>query len=58
MSVVSLAVIFSILRVFFFTIFIVSFSVQKLLNLIRPHLFTFVSIYVTLGGGSYMIFDL
>ena len=28
---------------------------QKLVNLIRSHLFTFVFIYLTLGGGSYMI---
>ena len=35
-----------------FTLLIVSFAVQKLLNLIRSHLFTFVFISVTLGGGS------
>ena len=29
-----------------------SFTVQKLLSLIRSHLFTFVFIYITLGGGS------
>ena len=34
-----------ILAVFFsFLFFLVSFSVQKLLNLIRPHWFTFISI--------------
>ena len=35
-----------------FTLLIVSFSVQKLLSLIRSNLFTFVSIYITLGGGA------
>ena len=30
----------------------VSFAVQKLLSLIRPHLFIFVFISVTVGGGS------
>ena len=29
-----------------------AFAVQKLLSLIRSHLFTFVFICVTLGGGS------
>ena len=32
--------------------FIVSFAVQKLLSLIRFHLFIFVFIFITLGGGS------
>ena len=41
-----------ILRVVFSPCFIVSFAVQKLLRLIRSHLFTFVFISVTLGGGS------
>ena len=40
-----------ILRVVF-TLPIVSFAVQKLLSLIRFHLFTFVFIFITLGGGS------
>ena len=35
-----------------FTLLIVSFAVKKLLNLIRSHLFTFVFISITLGGGS------
>ena len=35
-----------------FTLLIVSFAVQKLLILIRSHSFTFVFIYITLGGGS------
>ena len=35
-----------------FTLLIVSFIVQKLLNLIRSHLFIFAFISFTLGGGS------
>ena len=35
-----------------FTLLIVSFIVQKLLSLIRSHLFAFVFISITLGGGS------
>ena len=35
-----------------FTLLIVSFAVQKLLSLIRSHLFTLVFISITLGGGS------
>ena len=35
-----------------FTLLIVSFAVQKLLSLIRSHLFTLVCISITLGGGS------
>ena len=35
-----------------FVLFMVSFAVQKLLSLIRSHLFTFVFIFSTLGGGS------
>ena len=38
-----------------FTLLIVSFAVQKLLSLIRSHLFTFVFVSTTLGGGSYRI---
>ena len=30
----------------------VSFDVQKLLSLIKSHLFIFVFIFITLGGGS------
>ena len=37
------------------TLLIMSFAVQKLLSLIRSHLFTFVFISVTLGGGSQRI---
>ena len=35
-----------------FVLFMVSFAVQKLLSLIRPHLFIFVFIFITPGGGS------
>ena len=35
-----------------FTLLIFSFAVQKLSSLIRSHLFTFVFISITLGGGS------
>ena len=35
-----------------FALFMVSFAVQKLLSLIRSHLFIFVFIFITLGGGS------
>ena len=49
---VSFAMIFSHSEGCFFTLLIVYFVVQKLLNLIRSHLFTFVFIPITLGGGS------
>ena len=35
-----------------FVLFMVSFAVQKPLCLIRSHLFIFVFIFITLGGGS------
>ena len=38
-----------------FTLLIVSFVVQKLLGLIRSHLFIFAYISITLGGGSQRI---
>ena len=38
-----------------FTLLIVSFIVQKLLSLIRSHLFIFAFISSILGGGSYRI---
>ena len=50
--VVSFAIIFSHSEGYLFTLFIVSFAVQKLLSLIRSHLFTFVFISITLGGES------
>ena len=52
LSVVSFAIIFSHSEGCLFTLLIISFAVQKLLGLIRSHLFTFVFISVTLGGGS------
>ena len=51
LSVVSFAI-FSHSEDYLFTLFIVSFAVQKLLSLIRSHLFIFVFISITLGGGS------
>ena len=50
--VVSFAIIFSHSEGCLFTLLVVSFAVQKLLSLIRSHLFTFVFISITLGGGS------
>ena len=52
LSVVSFAITFSHSEGCLFTLLTVSFAVQKLLSLIRSHLFTFVFISVTLGGGS------
>ena len=54
LSVVSFAVIFSHSEGFF-ALLIVSFAVPKVLSLIRSHLFTFVFISITLGGGSQRI---
>ena len=50
--VVSFAIIFSHSEHCLFTLFVVSFAVQKLLSLIRSHLFIFVFISITLGCGS------
>jgi len=52
LSVVSFAIIFSHSEDCLFTLLIVSFAVQKLLSLFRSHLFTFVFICITVGGGS------
>ena len=52
LSVVSFAIIFSHSEGCLFTLLIASFAVQKLLSLIRSHLFTFVSISITVEGGS------
>ena len=52
LSVALFAIIFSHSEGCFFTLLIVSFIVQKLLSLIRPHLFIFAFISITLGGGS------
>ena len=51
LSIVSFAIIFSHSEGCLFTLLIVSFAVQKLLNLIRFHLFTFVFISIILGGS-------
>ena len=37
---------------YYLVLFMVSFAIQKLLSLIRPHLFIFVFIFITLGDGS------
>ena len=50
LSVVSFAIIFSHYEDCHFTLFVVSFTVQKFFSLIRSHLFTLVFISVTLGG--------
>ena len=55
LSIVSFAIIFSHSEGFLFTLLIVSFAVQKLLILIRSHLFIFAFISNILGGGSYRI---
>ena len=52
LSVVSFAIIFSHSEGCLFTFLMVSFAVQKLLSLIRSHLFIFVFISITLGSGS------
>ena len=52
LSVVSFAIIFSHCEDCLFPLLIVSFAVQKLLSLIRSHLFTFVFISVTLRDRS------
>ena len=52
LSVVSFAIIFSQSNGCLFSLLIVFFAVQKPLSLIRSHLFTFVFISITLGGGS------
>ena len=52
LSVASFAIIFSHYESCLFTLVIVSFVVQKLLILIRSHLFIFAFISNILGGGS------
>ena len=56
LSVASFANIFSHSEGCLFILFMVSFDVQKLLSFIRSHLFIFVFISLTLGGGSKRIF--
>ena len=52
LSVVSFVNIFSHFEGCLFVLYMVSFAVQKLLSLIRFHLFIFVFIFLTLGGQS------
>ena len=52
LSLASSAIIFSHPEGCLFTLLIVSFIVQKLLSLIRSHLFIFALISNILGGGS------
>ena len=52
LSVSSFAIIFSHSEGCLFTLLIVSFVVQKLLSVIRSHLFIFAFISNILGGGS------
>ena len=52
LSVVSFAIIFSHCEGCLFILFIVSFAMQKLLSLIRSHLFIFVLISILLKGGG------
>ena len=51
-SVISFAIIFSHSEGCLFTLLIVFFAVQKLLSLIRSHLFSFGFISIILGGES------
>ena len=52
LSVVSFAIILFNSEGYLCTLLIVSLAVQKILSLIRSHLFTFVFISISLGGGS------
>ena len=52
LSVASFANIFSHSEGCLFILFMVSFTVQKLLSLLRSHLFIFVFIFITVEGGS------
>ena len=52
LSIASFAIIFYHSEACVFTLLIVSFIVQKLLSLIRSHLFIFAFISNILGGGS------
>ena len=52
LSIVFFVIIFSHSEICLFTLFIVSFAVQKLLHLIRLHLLIFVFISIILGGGT------
>ena len=57
LSVASFAINFSHSKGYLFTLLIVSFVVQKLLILIRFHLFIFAFISNILGGGSDLAMD-
>ena len=52
LSIASFAIIFSHSEGCLFTLLIISFVVQKLLSLIRSHLFSFAFNSNILGGGS------
>ena len=52
LSVASVAIIFYHSEGCLFTLLIVSSVVQRLLSLIRSHVFIFAFISITLGGGS------
>jgi len=51
----SFSIILSRSEGYLFILLIVSFIVEKLLSLIRSHLFIFAIISITLGGGSQRI---
>ena len=55
LSVASFANIFSRFIGFFVCLFTVSFTMQKLLSLIRYHVFIFVFIFIAVGSGSKQI---
>ena len=52
LSVALFAIIFFHYKSCLFILFIISFAVQKLLSLVRSHLFTFIFISINLEGGS------
>ena len=52
LSIASFANIFYHFEGCLFILFMVSFAVQKLLSLLRSHMFIFVFIFITVGGGS------
>ena len=58
LSVALFAIIFSHYEGCLFTLLIVSFVVQKLLSLIRSHLFIFAFISITVGGDRGFCCDL
>ena len=55
LSAVSFTIIFSHSEGCLFTLLIVSFIVQKLLSLIRSHLFIYIFISITQGGGRILL---